>query len=108
MNQYIGTIVFCIFLSTVIGRGLPFVFASKLSGNKKIKVVGKKLTAYIMMLLVIYEINPATFKSYPFALPALISLLFVILAHLYIKKPLLSMVLGTTSYVILHSLLSSS
>ncbi len=105
MNHYILMVVLSLCLLTIVTRALPFMFTEKLSGNLKMQRLGKRLTAYIMMLLVIYEVNPASFQSYPFGLPALVSLMVVIIVHLLLHKPLLSMALGTTSFVILKQFL---
>ncbi|MDF1645470.1 MAG: AzlD domain-containing protein [Legionellaceae bacterium] len=101
MNHYALTVVLSLCALAIVTRAFPFMFTEKLSGNVKMQALGKRLTAYIMMLLVIYEINPASFKTNPFGLPAMISLFIVIVAHLLLKKPLLSMVLGTVSFVLL-------
>jgi branched-subunit amino acid transport protein AzlD len=105
MNYYIFSVIFALFIATIVSRALPFMFTSRLSGNKKIQLLGKKLSAYIMMLLVIYEVNPASFKLYPFALPAMLSLVLVALIHIFLKKPLLSMVVGTASFIFLQGYL---
>ncbi len=105
MNTYALTVVVSLCALAMITRAFPFMFTSKLAGNLKMQALGKRLTAYIMMLLVIYEVNPTSFETYPFGLPALLSLLVVIVAHLLLHKPLLSMILGTTSFVFLKQLL---
>jgi branched-subunit amino acid transport protein AzlD len=102
MNAYILTIVVSLFCLTMLTRSFPFLFSEKLAGNTMMKVVGKRLTAYIMMLLVIYEINPVSFNAYPYGLPAMLSLLLVILVHLLLRKPLLSMLFGTLSFILLN------
>ncbi|MDF1677137.1 MAG: AzlD domain-containing protein [Legionellaceae bacterium] len=105
MNHYMLTVVLSLCLLAIVTRAFPFMFTGKLSGNLKMQRLGKRLTAYIMMLLVIYEVNPVSFQSYPFGLPALVSLLVVIIVHLLLHKPLLSMALGTTSFVLLKQFL---
>jgi branched-subunit amino acid transport protein AzlD len=105
MNTYTLTIVVSLSVLAITTRAFPFMFTAKLSGNVKMQALGKRLTAYIMMLLVIYEVNPVSFETYPFGLPALVSLLVVILAHLLLHKPLLSMILGTVSFVCLRQFL---
>lgn len=99
MTGYILWVTLVLFLLTVVTRTLPFLFASKLAGNEKMKRVGKQLAAYIMMLLVIYQINPASFTSHPFGWPHLVSLAIVVVIHLLFHKPLLSMLVGTISFI---------
>jgi branched-subunit amino acid transport protein AzlD len=102
MNNYFLMVVLSLFFLSICTRALPFLFAEKLNHNLKMRAIGKRLTSYIMLLLVIYEINPVSFETYPFGLPAMISLLVVLLTHLLLHKPLLSMILGTTSFVLLN------
>lgn len=102
MNRYTLTIILSLFALTVITRALPFMFARILADNAKIKVVGRRLTAYIMMLLVIYEVNPASFEIYPYGLPAVLSLIVVVVTHLCFHKPFLSMTGGTISFILLQ------
>jgi branched-subunit amino acid transport protein AzlD len=101
MNYYVILIVVSLFFLSLTTRALPFLFAAKLSGNARMQAVGRRLTSYIMMLLVIYEVNPVSFTTYPYAMPAMLSLLLVIVVHLLFHKPLLSMILGTTSFILL-------
>ncbi|MDX2346590.1 MAG: AzlD domain-containing protein [Legionella sp.] len=102
MNYYTFTIVVSLFFLSIATRILPFLFTAQLSDNARMKSLGRKLTAYIMLLLVIYEVNPVSFEAYPFGLPAILSLCLVIFTHLFFKNPLLSMVLGTASFVLLN------
>ncbi len=99
MNYYFLSITGVLFLLIIFTRSFPFLFSSMLAKSEKMQRVGKRLSAYIMLLLVIYEVNPNSFKTYPYGLPALFSLFVVLLAHLIFRKPLLSMVLGTVSFV---------
>lgn len=102
MHYYTLMIVVGLFLLTCVTRAFPFLFTAKLAGNEKLQVFGKRLAAYIMLLLVIYEITPQAFTVYPFGLPAIIGLIVVILSHLMFHKPLLSMALGTATYIFLN------
>ena len=69
-----------------------------------IEYIGKQLPAYIMMLLLIYEINIATFLKWPYATPHLIALFIVILIHLWKRQVLLSLFIGTVSYMLISDL----
>ncbi|MCR9192251.1 MAG: AzlD domain-containing protein [Gammaproteobacteria bacterium] len=106
MSPYVFAVVTCLFVLTMLTRALPFLFAKQLSTNVKMQAVGRRLTAYIMMLLVLYEVNPGSFTHYPYAIPALLSLVVVTLVHLWLHKPLLSMLIGTTSFILLQQVLS--
>ena len=88
-------------LMIFITRTLPYFFAEKLRQAKMVEYIGKQLPAYIMMLLLIYEIDVTTFLKWPYGIPHLIALLIVILIHLWQRQVLLSLFLGTISYLFL-------
>ena len=108
MNLYIFSVIATLFLVTVITRFLPFIFTKQISQNEKIKVLGPKLPAYIMLLLLIYQIHPDKAFKFPNILPPLISLCIVYVAHKQIKKPLVSIILGTACYYLLMKYLIGS
>lgn len=101
MNTYIVAVALSLFLLSVVTRTLPFWFGKWFKENKTLAHIGRELPAYVMMLLVLYEIKLDSFVVYPYALPALLSLLLVVIIHLWYRQVLLSMLLGTVSYVIL-------
>lgn len=101
MNLYILAVVTTLFLVTVITRFLPFIFTKQIAQNEKIKVLGPKLPAYIMLLLLIYQIHPAEAFKFPDILLPTISLTVVYISHKLIKKPLVSIILGTFCYYLL-------
>ena len=102
MNTYFLTVVISLFCLTMLTRSLPFLFAKQLGSNTLMKALGRRLTAYIMLLLVIYQINPASFAVYPYGLPAVFSLLVVITVHLLFRNPLVSMIIGTVCFVLIN------
>ena len=88
-------------LIILLTRWLPFIFAEKLKKAKMVESIGKQLPAYIMMLLLIYEIKVSNLLSWPYALPELISLAVITVIHLWQRRVLLSMLIGTLSYLLL-------
>lgn len=101
MNLYILSVIVTLFTVTIITRFLPFIFTKQITQNAKLKVLGPKLPAYIMLLLLIYQIHPAETLKYPYILLPLLSLTVVFTAHKLIKKPLVSILLGTLCYYLL-------
>ena len=79
----------------------PFFFASLLQRVKMIESIGKQLPAYIMMLLLIYEIKLNSFLSWPYALPEMLALTVIICVHLWLRQVLFSMFVGTLTYLLL-------
>lgn len=100
MNLYIILVIAALFAVTVITRFLPFIFTKQLTKSPKIQALGPKLPAYIMMILLIYQLNPQELSNYHHALISAISLLVVICAHKFLNKPLVSICLGTICYAI--------
>jgi len=99
MSGYLIGLTVCLCLLTIVTRAFPFFFASKLEGNETMKLLGKRLAAYIMLLLVAYQVNPKTLEAYPFGWPAVVSLILVVIVHRLFHKPLLSMLIGTACYI---------
>lgn len=99
---YTSTVIFLLFLVMVATRALPFVFSKVLKKNEYIETIGKSLPAYIMLLLVIYEVNIKTFTKAPYGLPAILALLSVVVVHVWKRSMLLSIVVGTVVFVLLN------
>ncbi|VEG90143.1 branched-chain amino acid transporter permease [Legionella spiritensis] len=89
------TIALCFLI--LITRGLPFLFASYMKDN--FNKIGKLLPAYIMLLLVIYEIDIRSFTHPPYGLPAIFSLLFLTVIHLWLRNTFVSLATSTVLYI---------
>ena len=100
--SYMYWVILALSIVTIATRGLPFLLGAKLAENARLQVVGRRLAAYIMMLLVIYQVNPVSFIKYPFGWPAVLSLLTVVAVHRLWHKPLMSMLLGTVIYILIQ------
>src|SRR3990167_9593698 len=103
MNWYMISVFFTLIIISMAPRALPFIFTDALSKNENLKLIGKKLSGYIMMILVIHEIKPESVTKFPYAIPGILSLILVIIVHIYLRKPLLSMFLGTLSFIIIQN-----
>lgn len=102
MIKQFWLVILSLFFLSVVTRALPFLVANYM--GERFNRLGKYLPAYIMMLLVVYEINPATMHTYPYAIPALLSLTLLTLVHLWRRNSLISLMVGTFSYITLLSL----
>ncbi len=101
MNLYILSVVLALFAVVVVTRFLPFVFTKQLSRNVKIQALGAKLPAYIMMLLLIYQLHPASLVDFKSCFIPFLSLLIVVVVHKFLRKPLLSIASGVLCYYFL-------
>ena len=99
---YYGSTLLSLFALSVVTRALPFFLADYMS--PRINQLGKLLPAYIMMLLVIYEVGPANIMAPPYAWQAWAALLGMTLFHLWRRNTLFSLCVGTSLYLLLLSL----
>ena len=89
-------------LVTAALRFLPFLIFSK--GRKVPEVVaylGRVLPYAVMAMLVVYCMKGISFVKMPFGLPELISVVLVIVLHVWKRNSLLSIVGGTVCYMVL-------
>ncbi len=104
MNHFIYTltVIFILCLVVIVTRALPFVFSHILKKSDAVISLEKFLPAYIMLLLVIYEVNITTFTKAPYGLPAILALLSVVVLHVWKRITLLSIAVGTLVFVLLN------
>lgn len=97
----ITTIAFITFFT----RLLPFIFLK----NKKIPdtflYLEINIPPIIMFLLVLYCLKDIDLIKFPYGIPEIISIIIVILLHAWKKNVLLSIVAGTSCYIILNNYL---
>lgn len=99
--QQVVTIGLCV-LATLITRFLPFLaFSSERKTPAYVTYLGKALPAAIFGMLVIYCLKNVSFLSGTHGIPEIISIVAVILLHLYKRNMLLSIAAGTVCYMLL-------
>lgn len=95
-------IVLVVAAVTFFTRACPFLL---FRGNRKIpktvKYLGGVLPPAIMAILVVYCLKTVQIFSYPFGLPEIISISVVGIVHLWKRNNLLSIGLGTLTYMLL-------
>ena len=104
MNQtlYAFLVVTIIAVVTAFLRFLPFfVFNGKKSVPKVIHYLGNVLPYSIMGMLVVYCLKEVSFGTYANWLPELISVVVVVLLHVWKRNTLLSIIGGTVCYMLL-------
>ena len=60
------------------------------------------LPSSIMLILAIYTLKEISFLIYPYGIPEITGILSVIILHILYRNTLLSIVLGTFSYVVVY------
>ena len=97
----LGLILVMAFVTAAL-RFLPFVIFSK--GRKVPAVVaylGRVLPYAVMAMLVVYCLKGISFVKMPFGLSELISVVLVVVLHVWKRNTLLSIVGGTVCYMVL-------
>lgn len=101
VTQQIITIVMVVF-GTMLTRFLPFLlFPAGKPTPKYIQYLGKVLPAAVFGMLVIYCLKEVNILSGNHGIPELISIMLVVLLHLWKRQMLLSIAGGTISYMLL-------
>lgn len=94
--------VIIIAIATAATRFLPFlIFGGKKEPPKLITYLGKVLPCAIMGMLVVYCMKDVAFFAYPYGIPELLGCLIVAVLHIWKRNTLLSIGVGTVSYMLL-------
>lgn len=89
-------------LITLLLRAAPFLlFSGKKSAPKLITYLGSVLPFAIIAALVVYCLRSTDLTAAPYGIPGLVSVVVVALLHLWKKNTLISILGGTTLYMIL-------
>ena len=104
LTQQIITVAMVV-LGTAVTRLLPFlVFPAGKPTPKYIQYLGKVLPSAVFGLLVIYCLRNVSIFSGSHAIPELISIVLVIILHVWKRQMLLSIAGGTVCYMLLVQL----
>lgn len=104
-NWSVLSLILVMALVTAGLRFLPFVIFTK--GRKVPEVVaylGRVLPYAVMAMLVVYCLKGISFVQMPFGLPEIISVVLVVVLHVWKRNTLLSIVGGTVCYMVLVQL----
>jgi len=87
---------------TIVLRILPFIFfSSKKETPKLIVHLGKVLPSAVMAMLVVYCLKDTSFTNVSGFVPQFVASLVVIVSYLWKRSSLLSIILGTITFMIL-------
>lgn len=101
-NWQVLSLILVMALVTAALRFLPFMIFTK--GRKVPEVVaylGRVLPYAVMAMLVVYCLKGISFVQMPFGLPELISVVLVVVLHVWKRNTLLSIIGGTVCYMVL-------
>lgn len=86
---------------TFLLRATPFIFFSKKEVPEMILYIGKYLPFAMMGLLVVFALKEVSILEYPYGLPEAVSIVAVVLLHLWKKNMLISIGGGTILYMLI-------
>ena len=104
LTQQIITVAMVV-LGTAAPRFLPFlIFPAGKETPKYVRYLGKVLPAAVFGLLVVYSLKDVSILSGSHGIPELISIVLVIVLHVWKRQMLLSIAGGTVCYMLLVQL----
>ncbi len=104
LTQQIITVAMVV-LGTAATRFLPFlIFPAGKETPKYVRYLGKVLPAAVFGLLVVYSLKDVSILSGSHGIPELISIVLVIVLHVWKRQMLLSIAGGTVCYMLLVQL----
>ena len=91
---------------TYLLRGIAFlVFGGKRGTPAFVAWLGKVLPHAVMGMLLVYCLKDVSLAAFPFGLPELFACAIVVLLHVWKRNSLLSIGIGTASYMIIVALI---
>ena len=101
LTQQIITVAMAV-LGTAVTRFLPFLlFPAGRPTPKYVQYLGKVLPAAVFGLLVVYSLKDVSILTGSHGIPELISIVLVIVLHVWKRQMLLSIAGGTVCYMLL-------
>ena len=104
LTQQIITVAMVV-LGTAVTRFLPFLlFPAGRPTPKYVQYLGRVLPAAVFGLLVVYSLKDVSILTGSHGIPELISIVLVIVLHVWKRQMLLSIAGGTVCYMLLVQL----
>jgi branched-subunit amino acid transport protein AzlD len=95
-------IILVIAICTFLTRLLPFaLFGKSHEPPRLVRYLGQTLPASVIAVLIVYSLRTMDFSSVPTFLPAILSIAIIVVLHLWKRNMLLSIGIGTLSYMVL-------
>lgn len=102
-QEYLIAFIVVAAVATYLTRLLPFIFLGKHGSHPLAQYLGRYLPAGIMAVLaLVFFMQSATWSAPTFGLNAVIPAALVIGLHLWKRNALISMLVGTVSYMFLQ------
>ena len=104
MNEIvtIGAAILVAAVMTGLTRAMPYlIFGRQKEMPKVVSYLGSILPPAIMVIIIVYCIRNVEFTAFPYGLAELLSIVVVVLIHLWKKNTFLTILVGTACYMIL-------
>ncbi len=88
---------------TFLTRAFSFIIFNRRKPSEYILFIEEYIPPMVMVILVTYCFVAVDFTSKPFGIPHIVSALFVLIIHILLKNPLISIFGGTIIYMVLIS-----
>ena len=88
-------------LANLITRAIPFLFFNKNEPPKSIKFISDNFPAMIMIILIFYTLAKVDFTTAPHGAKEFIAIAITTLLHIKLNNYLVSIFIGTISYMAL-------
>jgi branched-subunit amino acid transport protein AzlD len=85
--------------TTFLLRAAPFLALQRVADAPLVRYIGRVMPAGVMVILVFYSLSGVKLTVAPYGLPSLIGVAVTLGLHIWRRNPLLSIVIGTASYV---------
>jgi len=89
------------FVVTVSLRALPFVVIGPLRRSSVIRYLGVHMPAGVMVILTAYTLKDVAIAAWPHGLPEALALALTIGLHVWKRNAVVSILVGTATYVAL-------
>jgi branched-subunit amino acid transport protein AzlD len=100
----INNVIISIFIMsgiTFFTRAFPFIFFRKRNPPEIIIFIEKYIPPMVMLILVIYCLKDVKWYVLPFGIPEAVSVMVIVVLHLWRKNALISIFGGTILYMIM-------
>ena len=103
-HPYFAAGVLIMAVVTVLLRAAPFAVLRRVADSELTQFVGAMMPVGVMVVLVAYSLTGVDFLERPYGAPSVIGVLATVAMHHWRRNALLSIVVGTGSYMILEKM----
>ncbi|MEU9112397.1 AzlD domain-containing protein [Streptomyces sp. NPDC048483] len=107
-TAFIAGAVLTVAVITFALRAVPFVCVARLRSSAVTKYLARLMPPGFMVILVVYLLRDVPLNNSPYGIPQAVALLVTTALHLWRRNAVLSIVAGTSTYILLINFLSGA